>query len=244
MKTIALIPARYHATRFPAKLMQELHGKTIIRRTYEAVVETKLFDEVIVVCDHELIQNEIESCGGTIFFSTQLHESGSDRIAEAAKQMNADIIVNIQGDEPFIDKQSLASVLALFQNTDVKIASLMLPITDSTKLEDPNCVKVVVDNFGKALYFSRATIPYVRDVNEACTHFQHIGVYAYRKEALLHFTSLAPSKLEKIEKLENLRLLENGIPIHLAIVDHVGISIDTEADFKKASAYLDEQKNK
>ena len=240
-KIIALIPARYAATRLPGKLMKVLAGKTVIRRTYEAVVQSNLFDEVIVVCDDDRIENEIKSIGGKIFRSQFVHECGTDRIAEATKHLDADIIVNVQGDEPFINIESLQKVIHLFKNPAVQIGSIMIEINDIEKINNPNCVKVVVDHAQRALYFSRSPIPYNRDANQAPQAFQHIGVYAFRKETLLHITTLPISKLEQIEKLENLRMLENGIPIHLAIVEHVGISIDTDDDFKMAEIILSKQ---
>lgn len=240
-KVVAMIPARFAATRLPGKLMKELEGKTIIRRTYEAVLNTGLFDEVIVVCDDERIRYEIDSCGGKTFMSTKEYESGTDRIAEAALQTEADIIVNVQGDEPFISKDALGKVIALFANDDTQIGSLILEISDPKKIDNPNCVKVVVDKQFKALYFSRAAIPYFRDDTLIRTAWQHIGVYAFRKETLLRISSLPVSDLEQKEKLENLRMLENGIPIHMAVIHDVGISIDTEEDFEKAKNYLKER---
>lgn len=239
-KIVALIPARFASTRLPGKLMKELQGKTIIQRTYEAVLNTGLFDDVIVVCDNEIILNEIESRGGRAVMSVHTHESGTDRIAEVAESIDAEIIVNIQGDEPFIEKEALQKVINLFENNEVQIASLMMPIHEPEKINNPNCVKVVVDKQNKALYFSRAAIPYVRDAATQLTAFQHIGVYAFRKAALLAFTKLPVSTLEAIEKLENLRMLENGIPVHLAVIDHVGISIDTDDDFQRAKAFLEQ----
>jgi 3-deoxy-manno-octulosonate cytidylyltransferase (CMP-KDO synthetase) len=240
-KVIALIPARFAATRFPGKLMKLLQGKTIIRRTYEAVLESALFDEVIVVCDDAIIFNEIESFGGKAVMSAKAHESGTDRIAEIAATSDADIIVNIQGDEPFISHEALEKVLGLFQNEEVLIGSLMLEIHDLEKINNPNCVKVVVDQFGKALYFSRAPIPFYRDETTDRKAFQHIGVYAFRRDILVKISNLPTSELERIEKLENLRMLENGIPIHLAQITHVGISIDTLEDFERAEQYLREK---
>ena len=237
-KIVALIPARYAATRLPGKLMKILAGKTIIQRTYEAVLNTQLFDDVIVVCDDKIIFDEVLSFSGKAMMSMREHESGTDRIAEAAENLDANIIVNIQGDEPFITKDSLAKVIDLFQDDEVQIGSLMLSIFDEEKINNPNCVKVVVDQQQKALYFSRAAIPYHRNENETLSAFQHIGVYAFRKEILIRVSKLPLSRLEQIEKLENLRMLENGIPIHLAIVNEVGISIDTADDFAKAVEHL------
>ncbi|HOZ51242.1 MAG TPA: 3-deoxy-manno-octulosonate cytidylyltransferase [Chitinophagaceae bacterium] len=242
-KVIALIPARYAATRFPGKLMKVLEGKTIIRRTYEAVNNTQLFKDVIVVCDHEIIFNEIISFGGKAIMSRNQHESGTDRIAEVAQDLDADIFVNVQGDEPFISALSLQKLISLFSNQDVEVGSLILPIHDIQKIENPNCVKVVVDKQKRAMYFSRSPIPYYRETSLAPAAYQHIGVYAFKKPTLLKITQLPVSELEFIEKLENLRMLENGISIYMAEIDQVGISIDTEEDFENAKQYLSKLNN-
>ena len=237
-KIIAMIPARYEASRFPGKLLKILEGKSIIARTYEAVVDSKLFDEVYVVTDHVSIQLEIESIGGNVIMSKKLHESGTDRIAEAVEHLPCDIVVNVQGDEPFISSEALQKVNDLFINDEVQIASLMMPISDKEKILNPNCVKVVVDKQHKALYFSRSPIPFQREKTEHVQYFQHIGIYGFKKETLLHITKLPQSPLEKIEKLENLRMLENGLEIFLDTVQQVGIAIDTPEDFIKATLYL------
>jgi 3-deoxy-manno-octulosonate cytidylyltransferase (CMP-KDO synthetase) len=237
-KIIAMIPARYEASRFPGKLLKILEGKSIIARTYEAVVDSKLFDEVYVVTDHVRIQLEIESIGGNVIMSKKLHESGTDRIAEAVEHLPCDIVVNVQGDEPFISSEALQKVIDLFINDEVQIASLMMPISDKEKILNPNCVKVVVDKQHKALYFSRSPIPFQREKTEHVQYFQHIGIYGFKKETLLHITKLPQSPLEKIEKLENLRMLENGLEIFLDTVQQVGIAIDTPEDFIKATLYL------
>jgi 3-deoxy-D-manno-octulosonate cytidylyltransferase len=239
-KIVALIPARLNASRFPQKLMKELDGKTIILRTYEAIKAMNLFDDVVVVCDEDTILNEILKNGGRAVLSTKEYESGTDRIAEIAAKIEADIIVNVQGDEPFVSKDALQKVIALFNNSLVEVGSLILPITDKATLQNPNCVKVVVDKNFKALYFSRSPIPYVRDENTDQIFYKHIGVYAFKKETLLAFTQLPISQLERTEKLENLRMLENGMNIYMAVVNEVGISIDTPEDFERAKKYLNE----
>lgn len=239
-KIVALIPARYAASRFPGKLMQVLKGKTIIRRTFEAVQKSALFDDVVVVCDDDSIEHEIQSIGGTTFRSSREFESGSDRIAEAAAKLEADVIVNVQGDEPFIAQEALQRLILLFSNPDVQIASLMMSIHDPEKFMNPNCVKVVVDRLNRALYFSRAPIPFLRDGGLPVSAFQHIGIYAFRKKALLEFTQMPPSPLEQSEKLENLRMLENGWAVHMVQVESVGISIDTPEDFLAAAAFLEQ----
>lgn len=234
MRIIAVIPARYAATRFPAKLMQLLNNKTIIRTTYENTVATGLFSEVLVATDSTIIYDEIVNNGGNAVMSTKEHESGSDRIAEAVEGIAADIIVNVQGDEPFVQKQSLEKLCALFNDATVDVGSLMHVITDAEQVTDPNCVKVVVNKQMDALYFSRSTIPFKRDVAATVPYYKHIGIYGYRKEALLSFIQLPASMLEQAEKLEQLRLLENGFRIRMAITEPVGVSIDTAADLEKA----------
>ncbi|MBK9224399.1 MAG: 3-deoxy-manno-octulosonate cytidylyltransferase [Flavobacterium sp.] len=237
MKVIAVIPARYASTRFPAKLMQDLGGKTVILRTYEAAIHTKLFDDVFVVTDSDLIFNEISSNGGKAIMSIKEHESGSDRIAEAVQNLEVDIVINVQGDEPFIDAEPLAKVIEVFRNDTAKqvdLASLMREIKDETEINNPNNVKVVVDQNGFALYFSRSVIPYPRERNVGVRYFQHIGIYAFRKQALLDFYSLPMKSLEASEKLEQLRYLEFGKRIKMVETTHIGIGIDTEADLEKA----------
>lgn len=241
MKVIAVIPARYASTRFPAKLMQDLGGKTVITRTYEAAVNTNLFDDVFVVTDSELIFNEIVSKGGKAIMSSKEHESGSDRIAEAIANLDVDIVINIQGDEPFIDKDSLAKLIQVYKNDskgEVDLASLMREITDNQDIENPNNVKVVIDQSGFALYFSRSVIPYPRQINVGVRYMQHIGIYAFRKKALLDFYNLPMKSLEASEKLEQLRYLEFGKRIKMVETNHIGIGIDTPEDLEKARRLL------
>ena len=241
MKIIAVIPARYASTRFPAKLMQDLGGKTIITRTYEAAVQTALFDDVFVVTDSDIIFKEVVAHGGKAIMSIKEHESGSDRIAEAVEHMNVDIVVNVQGDEPFINKEPLADVLEVFKSDiarEVDLASLMIHIEDEEDIQNPNNVKVVVDQQGFALYFSRSVIPYPREKGVGVRYFKHIGIYAFRKHALLDFYSLPMQSLEASEKLEQLRYLEYGKKIKMVETTHVGIGIDTPEDLEKARKML------
>lgn len=241
MKIIAVIPARYASTRFPAKLMQDLGGKTVILRTYEAAINTNLFDDVFVVTDSDLIYDEIVSNGGKAIRSIKEHESGSDRIAEAVENLEVDIVINVQGDEPFIDKEPLAKVIEVFKNDltkQVDLASLMREITNQDEINNPNNVKVVVDQNGFALYFSRSVIPYPRETNVGVRYMQHIGIYAFRKQALLDFYSLPMKSLEASEKLEQLRYLEFGKRIKMVETTHVGIGIDTREDLEKARKML------
>ncbi|HPG10197.1 MAG TPA: 3-deoxy-manno-octulosonate cytidylyltransferase [Chitinophagaceae bacterium] len=232
---IAMIPARYAATRFPGKLMQMLGDKTVIRHTYEAALSSGLFDDVIVVTDSDIIQTEITAAGGHVIMSKNEHESGSDRIAEAADTINADIIVNVQGDEPFIAKEPLEKLIELFNDESVQVGSLMRKITEE-EAADSNCVKVVTGKNGDALYFSRSTIPFNRSGD--ADYYLHVGVYAYRKEMLLDFTSWPATQLEQTEKLEQLRLLENGIKIRMAETDYQNIAIDTPENLADAIKWL------
>lgn len=241
MKIIAVIPARYASTRFPAKLMQDLGGKTVILRTYEAAINTQLFDDVFVVTDSDLIYDEIVSHGGKAIRSIKEHESGSDRIAEAVENLDVDIVINVQGDEPFIDAEPLVKVIEVFRNDldkKVDLASLMREITNEDDINNPNNVKVVVDQNGFALYFSRSVIPYPREKNVGVRYMQHIGIYAFRKQALLDFYSLPMQSLEASEKLEQLRYLEFGKRIKMVETKHVGIGIDTSEDLEKARKML------
>ena len=241
MKIIAVIPARYASTRFPAKLMQDLGGKTVILRTYEAAINTKLFDDVFVVTDSDLIYDEIVSHCGKAIKSIKEHESGSDRIAEAIENLDVDIVINVQGDEPFIDAEPLAKVIEVFRNDvdqKVDLASLMREITNEDDINNPNNVKVVVDQNGFALYFSRSVIPYPREKNIGVRYMQHIGIYAFRKQALMDFYSLPMQSLEASEKLEQLRYIEFGKRIKMIETSHVGIGIDTPEDLEKARKML------
>jgi 3-deoxy-manno-octulosonate cytidylyltransferase (CMP-KDO synthetase) len=237
MKIIAVIPARYASTRFPAKLMQDLGGKTVIIRTYEAAVNTGLFDDVFVVTDSILIYDNIISAGGKAIMSCKEHESGSDRIAEAVEKLEVDIVVNVQGDEPFINAKPLSKLIDVFRNdfdSKVDLASLMREISNEDEIINPNNVKVVVDQSGFALYFSRSVIPYPREKNVGVRYFQHIGIYAFRKAALMDFYRLPMKTLEASEKLEQLRYLEFGKRIKMVETSEVSIGIDTPEDLERA----------
>ncbi|MEP6711155.1 MAG: 3-deoxy-manno-octulosonate cytidylyltransferase [Ferruginibacter sp.] len=241
MKKIAMIPARYAATRFPYKLMQALGNKTVIRHTYDNTLVTGLFDEVFVVTDHEIIFNEIVNHGGKAIMSIKQHESGSDRIAEAVAEMEVAIIVNVQGDEPFVKKEPLRKLLQAFDGNEgekVQVASLMKKFTDIALVKNPNYVKVVVDKNRNALFFSRSAIPYQQDETMQPLYYEHIGVYAFRKQALLNFTKWPAAKMELAEKLEQLRYLENGITIKMVETDEATVKIDVPEDLVMAEAYL------
>jgi len=238
MKKIAMIPARYAASRFPGKLMQKLGNKTVIKIVYEAAYKTALFDDVIVVTDSDAIEEEISAMGGCVIRSKKEHESGSDRIAEAAAQLDVDIILNIQGDTPFIKKEPLQKLLTLFDDETVQVASLMQRIEDKKTIADPNRVKVCVDKKNNSLFFSRSIIPYPRNENASPVYYEHIGVYAFRKQALLDFSVWPVTPLEDAEKIECLRYLENGVPLRMALTNYTGVSIDTPEDLEKAKKLL------
>ncbi len=233
MKIVALIPARYASTRLPAKLVQDLGGKSVIQRTYLSTVASGVFEEVWVVTDHSEIALQIEQVGGKVFFSKKPHESGSDRIAEALIEVEAELIVNVQGDEPFQDQKSLIDLAEVFRDPEIKVASLRTMISEE-EAQNPNVVKVVTDNQRNALYFSRSPIPYNREKTNGVIYWKHIGVYAYRREILLEFTSWPKSYLEQTEMLEQLRLLEKGIKIRMVETVHQAVAIDTAEDLEKA----------
>ena len=232
-----MIPARYSATRFPGKLMQDLGGKTVILRTYEATVATKLFDDVIVVTDSDIIYNEIVSNGGKVMMSKKEHECGSDRIAEAVEDLDIDVVINVQGDEPFTDAESLRKLIAVFKDDiekQVDLASLMVHIKDENEINNPNTVKVVLDQSNFALYFSRSPIPFRRDKTVAVKYYKHKGVYAFRKQAILDFYRWPMLPLEASEKLEQLRYLEYGKRIKMVETNVEGVEIDTPEDLERA----------
>ena len=232
-----MIPARYSASRFPGKLMQNLAGKSVILRTYEATLATQLFDEVYVVTDSPIIFDEITSNGGKAIMSKKEHDSGSDRIAEAVEDLDVDIVVNVQGDEPFTERQSLEKVLNAFKedhNKEIDLASLMVEIQDWDEIENPNTVKVIVDQNNFALYFSRSPIPYPRDKEAGARYFKHKGIYAFRKQALLDFYNLPMQFIEANEKIECIRYLEYGKRIKMVETTVQGVEIDTPEDLERA----------
>lgn len=241
MKVVAMIPARYGATRFPGKLMADLGGKPVILRTYLATLNTGLFDQVYVVTDSRIIKEAIERGGGKAIMSKQEHECGTDRIAEAVENLDIDIVVNVQGDEPFVKKEPLEAVINVFKGEDadqIDLASLMQEITDWKDITDPNYVKVIVDQDDFALYFSRSPIPYPRDKEAGARYFEHIGVYAFRKQAIMDFYRLPMRSLEATEKVECIRFLEYGKRIKMVETQYMGIEIDTPEDLDKAQKYI------
>lgn len=242
MKIIAVIPARYEASRFTGKLMQILGDKTVISTTYQNVVATNLFDEVFVATDSVIIFNEIVNNSGKAVMTGQ-HETGSDRIAEAVQSIDCDIVINVQGDEPFLKTEPLKQLINVFNNDqkkEISLASLKIKLSEKEEIENPNNVKVITDLNGFALYFSRSVIPYHREKSIDAEYFKHIGVYAFRREALIKFSNLEMTPLEKLEKIECIRYLENGMKIKMIETDFVGVGIDVPEDLEKARQILGE----
>lgn len=241
MKIIAMIPARYNASRFPGKLMKDLGGKPVILRTYQAALQTKLFDDVYIVTDSNVIYNTIIDAGGKAIISKTAHECGSDRIAEAVVNIEADIVINVQGDEPFIDAVSLAKLIDVFKKDDEKeidLASLKVQITSKEEIENPNNVKVITDVNNLAIYFSRSVIPFHRDRDINIKYYKHKGVYAFRKQALLDFYKTPITPLEAAEKIEAIRYQEIGKKIKMVETDIEAVGIDTPEDLEKAIQFL------
>lgn len=241
MKTIAMIPARYEASRFPGKLVQDLCGKPVILRTYEAALKSQLFDEVYVVTDSIIIFKIIEAASGKAIMSKKEHECGSDRIAEAVEHIEADVVLNVQGDEPFINEKALAELLAVFEkdiNNQIDLASLKTELTHAQAIQNPNNVKVITDLNDFALYFSRSPIPFKRNEEIQVKYFKHVGIYAFRKQALMDFYHTPMSPLEAAEKIECIRHLENGKNIKMVETQEVSIGIDTPEDLEEARLKL------
>jgi 3-deoxy-manno-octulosonate cytidylyltransferase (CMP-KDO synthetase) len=246
LKKIAVIPARFEASRFPGKLMKDLCGKSVILRTYEATLSTGLFDQVLVATDSELIYNEIVCNGGEAVMSHNNHETGSDRIAEAVGSYDADIVINVQGDEPFTNQSDLKKLIEVFEKDmdgEISLASLMHEMTNIADIQNPNNVKVITDLSGNALYFSRSVIPFPRDAAVKQPVYKHIGIYAFRKKALLEFYNQSATPLELSEKLECLRYLEHGKKIKMIATDHMSIGIDTLEDLEEARLKWDQLYN-
>ncbi|MCL2290395.1 MAG: 3-deoxy-manno-octulosonate cytidylyltransferase [Bacteroidetes bacterium] len=231
---IGIIPARYASTRFPGKPLALIHNKPMIQHVYEKCKEADL-DDLFVATDDERIRKAVENFGGKVIMTHSNHASGTDRCAEAAKTLNlnnTDVIINIQGDEPFIRKEEINLLSNLFDNQNIQIATLAKPIANEEELNNPNKVKVVFTNTNKALYFSRSTIPYITSYGLQVTGYKHIGIYAYRNDVLQQITQLPVSTLEEIEKLEQLRWLENDFAIHVQICYHESVAIDTPEDLE------------
>jgi 3-deoxy-manno-octulosonate cytidylyltransferase (CMP-KDO synthetase) len=238
MKFACLIPARLQSTRLPKKLLEPLGNFSVIQTTFQNVVATKLFSEVIVITDDLEIKNSIEAIGGTAWLSTNDYNTGTDRIAAFANQVEADVIINVQGDEPFTSKQILEQLINCFEDDKILVASLMHPIADITQINNPNCVKVICDINQNAILFSRNPIPFDRDNTENIIYYKHIGIYAFTKSTLILFSSLPQPSIEKAENLENLRFIYNNIPIRMLETNYQPIGIDTFADLEQARLML------
>ncbi|MGB4204495.1 MAG: 3-deoxy-manno-octulosonate cytidylyltransferase [Bacteroidales bacterium] len=246
IKAIAIIPARYASTRFPGKPLVMINGKSMIMRVYEQALKAKSLKDVYVATDDVRIFDHVTENGGKVLMTSADHSSGTERCYETfgilldqKRCSENEIIVNVQGDEPFISPQQIEEITQLFDNEDTEIATLKKQINNEADIADPNCVKIVCDIHGQALYFSRSPIPYIRDAGEQMLKpglfFRHIGLYAYRSDILRSICQLRPSSLEMAEKLEQLRWLENGYKIRVGTSDYENISIDTPDDLLKVT---------
>ena len=230
MKVIGVIPARLDSTRFPAKVLADLWGKPIIQHVYERARKAKRLDEVLIATDDEKIFDTAKKFGAEVVITSKKHLTGTDRVSEAVKKINAEIVINIQADVPLISPLMIDRVVkVLSDNSTLVMATLMKKIEKKEEFYNPNVVKVVIDKQGFALYFSRSPIPYLKD---NFVSYKHIGVYGYRKDFLLTFVQLPRSPLEKIENLEQLRVLENGYKIKMIETDYELIEVDTKEDLR------------
>jgi 3-deoxy-manno-octulosonate cytidylyltransferase (CMP-KDO synthetase) len=236
LNAIAVIPARLASTRLPRKMLREIAGKPLIGAVYEAVRSSPLLADVLIATDSEEIMSVCRYRGWKAQMTSATHRSGTERVHEISNSQAADIYINVQGDEPMVHPEQIAALLRVMQNSAAQVGTLMTPATD-VDIPNPNAVKVVTDLSGRALYFSRATIPFDRDGTRP-RYFKHLGLYAYRKPALDRFVALAESSLEKSERLEQLRFLENGIPIYVGKTPHDSIGVDTEEDLQRVIEIL------
>jgi len=246
MKVAAIIPARYASSRFPGKPLVDILGKPMIQRVYERVAQVSGISRVVVATDDPRIYDAVAGFGGQACMTRDDHPSGTDRLAEVAADLDDDLVVNVQGDEPLIDPRMVESALApLRQNSSIPMGTLKTPLQSAEEFLNPNVVKVVTDQEGFALYFSRAPIPHPRDFSNnppaefpRMVAFKHVGLYVYRRDFLLEFPRLQPTPLEELEKLEQLRALEHGVRIYVAFTDLVSTGVDTPADLEKVRAVL------
>ncbi len=241
MKTIGVIPARFASTRFPAKVLAVLGGKTVIQRVWEKAKQCRELDDVLIACDHEDVFKIASMFGAKAVMTDPNHPSGSDRIAEAVAKLDVDVIVNIQGDEPFIEPTTIDALAVLLKHdTSCQMGTVIKEIADDVEFNNPNVVKCVVDEAGYALYFSRSPIPYNRNAKlpQGSKKYKHLGLYAYRKDFLLTYKDWTKSILESTEQLEQLRVLEKGYRIKTVVTNDESIAIDTPEDLRKAEAWL------
>ncbi len=242
MKIVGIIPARLKSTRLPEKVLQKINGKPLLYYTYVNSLKSNL-DEVLIATDSQKVKKEMEKYNIPAILTSSTHKSGTDRIGEVAKKIDTDFIINIQADEPLIKKEMLNSIISyLKENSNIEVITLARKIEDKNEIEDPNIVKVVMDNSNNALYFSRYSIPYNRDKIENVLYYKHIGVYGYRKDILLRIITLKESYLEKIEKLEQLRFLQNGIEIKVIITKFDTIGVDTSEDLERVRKIIEGRK--
>ena len=242
MNVIAIIPARYGSTRLDGKPLLDIGGKPMVQWVYERAKKAKLIRDVMVATDDKRVMSAVERFGGKAVMTSSSHRSGTDRIAEAAGSLNADVIVNVQGDEPLIEPEMIdEAIKPLLAESSLLISTLKTKIANEEELKDPNVVKVVTDREGFAIYFSRLPIPYVRESSEfgvrsselKATYYKHIGLYVYRKDFLLKFAKMKPTPLEDAEKLEQLRVLENGYKIKVVQTKYNSVGVDTKEDLER-----------
>lgn len=238
MKIIIIIPARYASTRFPGKPLADIGGMTMIQRVYEQAVRSGVAKKVVVATDDERIFSHVKGFLGEAVMTSSAHKSGTDRCFEALEKANEifDVVINLQGDEPFVQPEQLHKLASCFSDADCRIATLVKKVEKKEDIENPSVVKAVKDVNDYALYFSRSAIPFNREKENIPVHFKHLGLYAYRAETLRAITMLQPSSLEITESLEQLRWLENGYKIKVAETELESIAIDTLADLKRAEA--------
>jgi 3-deoxy-manno-octulosonate cytidylyltransferase (CMP-KDO synthetase) len=234
MKIIGVIPARYGSTRFPGKALADIGGKPMIQRVWESASKSKLINELYTATDDKRIFDAVGKFWGKSVITSAKHKSGSDRIGEVVKNIKCDIVVNIQGDEPFINPLNIdKAIKPLMQDSKIMVSTLCTKIKNKEEIDNPNVVKVVTDKNGFALYFSRHAVPFNRDNTKGISYYKHIGLYVYRKEYLMKFIKMKPSKLELAEKLEQLRILEDGERIKVVVTNIDSVTVDTKEDLKK-----------
>lgn len=241
MDTVGIIPARFYSSRFEGKVLVDINGKPMVQHVWERAKQSKLLDDLIVACDDERVFKAVEDFGGKAILTAREHTSGTERITEIVNPLDVKIVVNIQGDEPMIHPSMIDGVAeALLEDDTLDVATVIKKIEQSQEISDPNVVKVVFDKHNFALYFSRSTIPFARDkaTSQKVIHYKHIGLYAYTKDFLFTYKNLAESNLEKLEKLEQLRILENGYRIKVIETKFETFGVDTPDDLARVRKYL------
>ena len=236
MKTVAVIPARLGSTRLPRKMLREINGRPLVVWVYQAVRSSPLLDDVIIATDSQEILDACSKHSCHARMTSEKHRSGTERVREVSQSVDAEVYINVQGDEPMIRSEHIATLVELMKSPDVPVGTLKTPAAPED-IANPNAVKVVTDLNGRSLYFSRSAIPFNRDGSQP-SYFKHLGIYAYRKQALDRFVSLPESSLERAERLEQLRFLENGIAIYTAETPYDSIGVDTEEDLARVEELL------